>query len=113
MVPCLSSSLPRMTNSGIFLSSFWWLFLTSNEIWLSETKIQWILILSQGRDVSFLMKLERLRNENEDKTKKQMKQLFNQCSENETKIWRQSILHQFNRKSLSCLRSNFIIPLLS
>ena len=37
--------------------------------------------------------LERLRNENEDKTKTQMTQSFNQYSENETKIWRQNILN--------------------
>ena len=36
---------------------------------------------------------ERLRNENEDKTKTQMTQSFNQYSENETKIWRQNILN--------------------
>ena len=41
--------------------------------------------------------LERLRNENEDKAKTQMTQSFNQYSENETKIWRQNILNQFNR----------------
>ena len=35
--------------------------------------------------------LERLRNENEDKTKTQMTQSFNRFSENETKIWRQNI----------------------
>ena len=41
-----------------------------------------------------------------------MTQSFNQYSENETKIWRQSILNQFNRVSLSCLRSHFVISLL-
>ena len=54
--------------------------------------------------------LERLRNENEDKTKTQ---IFNQYSENETKIWRQNILNQFDRVSSSCLRSHFVISLLS
>ena len=39
--------------------------------------------------------------------------LFNQYSENETKIWRQNILNQFNRVSSSCLRSHFVISLLS
>ena len=34
---------------------------------------------------------ERLRNENEDKTKTQMTQSFNEYSENETKIWRQNM----------------------
>ena len=43
--------------------------------------------------------LERLRNENEDKTKTQMTQSFNQYSENETKIWHQDVLSQFNRVS--------------
>ena len=32
--------------------------------------------------------IERLRNENENKTETQMTQSFNQYSENETKIWR-------------------------
>ena len=36
--------------------------------------------------------LKRLRNENEDKTKTQMTQSFNQYSEDGTKIWRQNIL---------------------
>ena len=58
------------------------------------------------------MTLERLRNENEDKTKTQMTQSFNQYSENETKIWRQSIINQFNRVSSSSLRSHFVISLL-
>ena len=49
--------------------------------------------------------IERLRYENEDKTKTQMTQSFNQYSENYTKIWRQNILNQFNRVSSSCLRS--------
>ena len=57
--------------------------------------------------------LERLRNENEDKTKTQMTQSFNQYSENETKIWHQNILNQFNRVSSSCLHSHFVISLLS
>ena len=35
--------------------------------------------------------IERLRNENEDKTKTQMTQSFNQDYENETKIWCQNI----------------------
>ena len=56
--------------------------------------------------------LERLRNENEDKTKTQMTQSFNQYSENETKIWRQNVLIQFNRVSSSCIRSHFVISLL-
>ena len=51
--------------------------------------------------------LERLRNENKDKTKTQMTQSFNQYSENETKILRQNILNQFNR--LVFLRSQFVI----
>ena len=55
---------------------------------------------------------ERLRNENEDKTKTQMTQTFNQYSENETEIWRQNILNQFNRVSSSCLRSHFAISLI-
>ena len=53
------------------------------------------------------LSIERLRNENEDKTKTQMTQSFNQCSQNETKIWLQNILNQFNRVSSSCLRSHF------
>ena len=56
--------------------------------------------------------LERLRNENEDKTKTKMTQSFNQYSENETKIWRQNILNQLNSVSSSCLRSHFVISLL-
>ena len=59
-----------------------------------------------------MQQLERLRNENEDKTKTRMTQSFNQYSENETKIWRQNILNQFNRVSSSCLRSHFVISLL-
>ena len=42
-----------------------------------------------------------------------MTQSFNQYSENETKIWCQNILNQFNRVSLSCLRSHFVISLIS
>ena len=57
--------------------------------------------------------LERLGNENEDKTKTQMTQSSNQYSENETMIWRQNILNQFNRVSSSCLRSHFVISLLN
>ena len=57
--------------------------------------------------------IERLRNKNEDKTKTQMTQSFNQYSENETKIWRQNILNQFNRVSSSCLRFHFVISLIS
>ena len=38
---------------------------------------------------------------------------FNQYSENETKIWRQNILNQFNRVSSSCLRSHFVISLIN
>ena len=56
--------------------------------------------------------IERLRNENEDKTKTQMTQSFNQYSENEIKIWRQNILNQFNRVSSSCLRPHFVISLM-
>ena len=55
--------------------------------------------------------IERLRNENEDKTKTQMTQSFNQYSENKTKII-QNILNQFNRVSSSCLRSHFVISLM-
>ena len=55
---------------------------------------------------------ERLRNEDEDKTKTQMTQSFNQYSENEIKIWRQNILNQFNRVPSSCLRSHFVISLI-
>ena len=47
--------------------------------------------------------LERLRNENEDKRKTQMTQSFNQYYGNETKIWHQNILNQFNGASSSCL----------
>ena len=57
--------------------------------------------------------IERLRNENEDKTKTQMMQSFTQYSENETKIWHQNILIQFNRVSSSCLRSHFVISLIT
>ena len=57
--------------------------------------------------------LEKLRNKNEDKTKTQMTQSFDQYSEDETKIWRQNILNQFNLVSSSCLRSHFVISLLS
>ena len=57
--------------------------------------------------------IERLRNKNKDKTKTQMTQSFNQYSENETKIWRQNVLNQFNRVSSSCLRSHFVISLTS
>ena len=53
--------------------------------------------------------IERLRNENENKTETQMTQSFNQYSENETKIWRQSIPTQFSYVSSSCLRSHFVI----
>ena len=56
--------------------------------------------------------IERLQNENEDKTMTQMTLSFNQFSENETKIWRQNIPNQFNRVSSSCLRSHFVISLL-
>ena len=44
--------------------------------------------------------------------KTQMTQSFSQYSENETVIWRQNILNQFNRVSSSCLRSHFVISLL-
>ena len=57
--------------------------------------------------------IERLRNENKDKTKTQMTQSFSQYSGNETKIWCQNALNQFNRVSLSCLRSHFVISLTS
>ena len=57
--------------------------------------------------------IEILRNENEDKTKMQMTQSFNQYSENETKIWHQNILNQFNRVSSPCLRSHFVISLIA
>ena len=57
-----------------------------------------------------LEKIERLRNENEAKTKTQS---FNQYSENETKIWRQNILNQFNRVSSFCYRSHFVISLVT
>ena len=40
--------------------------------------------------------IERLPNENEDKTKTQMIQSFNQCSENEIKIWHQNVPNQLN-----------------
>ena len=58
-------------------------------------------------------KIERLRNENDDKTKTQMMQSLNQCSENETKNWHQNILNQFNCMSSSCLRSHFVISLIT
>ena len=45
--------------------------------------------------------IQKLRNEKEDKMKTQMTQSFNQYSENETKIWQQNILNQFNRVSWS------------
>ena len=61
---------------------------------------------------SHLEQIERLQNENEDKTKTQMMQSFNQYSENETKIWRQNILNQFNRVSSSCFPSHFVISLI-
>ena len=44
---------------------------------------------------------EKLRNEKEDKMKTRITQSFNQYSENETKIWQQNILNQFNRVSWS------------
>ena len=62
--------------------------------------------------VSGVSSIERLRNENKDKMKTQMTQSFNQYSENETKIWRQNILTQFNRVSSSRLRSHFVISLM-
>ena len=55
--------------------------------------------------------IERLRTESKDKRKTQMTQSFNQYSENETKIWRQNILNQFNGVSSSSLRSHFVISL--
>ena len=57
--------------------------------------------------------IERLRNENEDKSKIQMTQSFNQYSENETKIWRENILNQFNCVFSSCLRSHFVNSLIN
>ena len=63
--------------------------------------------------VVWKVRIERLRNENEDKTKTEMTQSLNQYSENETKIWRQNILNQFNRVSSSCLRSHFVISLIT
>ena len=48
--------------------------------------------VSENNDVD--PTIERLRNENEDKTKTRMTQSFNQYSENETKIWRQNIPNQ-------------------
>ena len=39
------------------------------------------------------------------RTKTQMTQSFNQYSENETKIWRQNILNQFNRVSSFSFRN--------
>ena len=56
--------------------------------------------ISEGDGRVLVMAVEKLRNENEDKTMTQMTQSFNQYSENETKIWRQNILNQFNRVSL-------------
>ena len=46
-----------------------------------------------------LFLIDKLRNEKEDKMKTQMMQSFNQYSENETKIWQQNILNQFNHVS--------------
>ena len=57
--------------------------------------------------------IERLQNENENKTETQMTQSFNQYSENETKIWCQSIPTQFSYVSSSCLRSHFVISLMT
>ena len=82
--------------------------------------IAWYSPTEQTQSLSFFYRflpvsktsIERLRNENEDKTKTQMTQSFNQYSENETKIWRQNILNQFNRVSSSCLRSHFVISLI-
>ena len=80
----------------------------NKELFLTKVKVNKFLML-----LSFLRKIiERLRNENEDKKKTQMTQSFNQYSENETKIWRQNILNQFNRVSSSCLRSHFVISLM-
>ena len=69
-------------------------------------------IFSTTGNVSVDLAIERLRNENIDKTKTQMKQSFNQYSENERKIWLQNILNQFNHVSLSCFRSHFVISLM-
>ena len=44
-------------------------------------------------------------NGNEDKTKTEMTQSFCQYSENETEIWRQNILNQFNRVSSFSFRN--------
>ena len=71
------------------------------------------LWMSGTISASVLVTIERLRNENEDKTKMQITQSFNQYTENETKIWRQNILNQFNRVSSSCLRSHFVISLMA
>ena len=80
----------------------------NKELFLTKVKVNKFLML-----LSFLRKIiERLRNENEDMKKTQMRQSFNQYSENETKIWRQNILNQFNRVSSSCLRSHFVISLM-
>ena len=58
------------------------------------------------------MTVERLRNENEGKTKTQMMESFNQYSENETEVWRQNILNQFNRVSSSFFVLHFVITLI-
>ena len=52
-------------------------------------------------NVLYRFLIEKLRNEKEDKMKMQITQSFNQYSENETKIWQQNILNQFNRVSWS------------
>ena len=57
--------------------------------------------------------IERLRNEDENKMETQMTESFNQYSENETKIWRQSIPTQFSYVSSSCYRSHFVISLMT
>ena len=44
-------------------------------------------------------------NGNEDKTKTEITQSFYQYSENETEIWRQNILNQFNRVSSFSFRN--------
>ena len=56
-----------------------------------------------------LLEKERLRNEDEGKTDRQMRQSFNQFSENETKIWGQNIPNRFNRVSSFSFRNLSII----
>ena len=81
-------------------------------LWV-KNKVIWGLSNHPSRNRIVLSHLEKLPNENEDKTKTKMTQSFNQYSENEIKIWRQNILNQFNRVSSSCLCSHFLISLIS